>query len=490
MPEPLTLAFGSFTPDLSSYANPGTANVKNCLPSLNGYREMLGATVFSDALDNRCQGAVTVSQSDGSVLSYAADSSKLYRLVGAVQTDASKSGGYTPADDIFIEWAQFGETLIATQINDDVQSLTIGGSTFANLITSTLVPKARHIAVTETFVVLGHTNETGTVFPRRVRWSGINDATDFDQSSVTQSDAQDVEGDGWVQALVGFGRDFYVFQERGITVARYEGSATIFRFDLVEKNRGAIAPGSVVAFGRFVFYLADDGFYMFDGAQSHAIGKEKVDAFFYDSADAQYIHRVSAAIDPSRALVMWAYVTTGTVPNRVLVYSWATGKWALLEIDNEILFRDLTKGFTLEGLDSISTDIDTGIPFSLDSRVWAGGLILLSGYDTSHRLINYDGTALTAEIDTAEGQFTPGQLSFVETVRPLVEGASATVTVAMGTRADLQTARSFDSAVSLNGIGEADFRSAARFHTLRTNISGGFDHALGVQVYAKPWGRQ
>ena len=104
MAEPQDIAFGDFTPDLSSYASPGTANVKNCLPSLNGYRPMPGPNVFSDALDNRCQGAVTVTGNDGAAYSYAGDSTKLYRLVGAVQTDASKSGGYGIADDV--QWVK------------------------------------------------------------------------------------------------------------------------------------------------------------------------------------------------------------------------------------------------------------------------------------------------------------------------------------------------------------------------------------------------
>lgn len=488
MPEPITINFGSWTPDLSTFGNPGTGHAKNCLPSRNGYRQMLGQNVFSDALLNRCQGATTVIKSDGTVHSYAGDATKLYHLSAATWSDVSATT-YSIADDVFWEFAQFGEKIIATNISDAVQVATIGSGNFSNMITSTLKPQARHICVTDDFVVLGNTSEGGTVFPRRVRWSGINDETDFDQSATTQSDSQDVEGEGWVQALVGFGRDFYVFQERGITVARYEGTPAIFRFDLAEKNRGTIAPGSVVALGRNVFYLADDGFYMFDGAQSHPIGKEKVDAYFYDNADPQYLSRMSAAIDPARALVIWAFVTTGSVPNMLLIYSWATEQWTFAEVTNEFIFRDLTKGYTLDQLDDVSSTL-SGLPFSLDSRVWAGGLIQLSGFNTSHRLVNYNGAALTAEIDTKEMQLFPGYLGFAETVRPLVEGSSATVTVQAGTRATLRATESFGSATSVNSIGEADLRSVGRYHTFRCNISGGFDHALGVQVYGKQWGRQ
>ena len=418
------IPFGDFLPDLSAFGSMGSANVKNCVPALDGYREMPSATVFSNALDARCQGAVTEMQSDGSIHSYAGDATKLYRLVAATWTDASKSGGYNIASDVFWEFAKFNESLIAVNVNDPVQAVTLGNPTFADLITSTCVPQARHIGVTDDFVILGNTSETGTLYPTRVRWSAFDDPTDFDASATTQADYQDLPEHGWVQKIIGFGRDAYVFQERAIRVMRYEGSPRIFRFDVTEQNRGAVAPGAVVAYGRFVFYAAADGFYMWNGLQSNPIGKEKVDAWFYDSVDSQYIHRMSAAIDPSRALVAWAWVTTGSIPNRLLIYSWATKRWTFVEVTNEFIYRDLSKGYTLDELDAVSATLE-GLPFSLDSRVWSAGNIILSGFDASHRLTYYSGAAMTAEIDTKEGQLFPGHVAKIESTRPLVEGANA-----------------------------------------------------------------
>lgn len=489
-----TIEFGDFIPDQPDFANPGSVNIKNVLPAAQGYREMPGATAFSDALDARNQGAITEIQNDGTVWSYAGDTDKLYRLVDAAWTDSSKSGGYSIATDVFWEFAKFGEQVIATNINDPVQAITLGGTQFADLITSTLKPQARHIGVTDDFVILGNTSEGGTVYPYRVRWSGIDDATDFDQSAVTQSDFQDLPEFGWVQRVIGFGRDAYVFQERAIRVMRYEGTPTIFRFDVAEQNRGAISPQSVVAFGQFVFYLSDDGFYMFDGASSHPIGKEKVDTFFYDDVDSQYLYAISAAIDPKRALVAWAYRSTSAtvgapVCDKILFYSWATKKWSIVETNNQFIYRDLSKGYTLDGLDAVSATLE-GLPFSLDSRVWAGGLILLAGFNSDNELVNYTGSALAAQLDTTEFQAHPGQSSLVDAVRPLVEGASSTITVTPITRDKLNDAATVGSAVSLNSIGEADLRSAARFHRFRLDITGGFDHAQGVQVEAVPWGRQ
>ena len=433
-----TIEFGEYLPDQPDFQNAGSVMVRDVLPAARGYRPMPSGVVFSDALDDRCQGAITEQQNDGSIHSYAADSSKLYRLVDASWTDASK-GGYTgPASDIFVEFVKFNEKILATHINEALQYIDLGGTTFADLATSTLKPQARHIGVTDDFVIIGNTSEGGTNYPYRVRWSAINDEADWDTSAVTQAGAQDLPEFGWVQRIIGFGRDAYVLQERAIRVMRYEGTPTKFRFDVVEQNRGAISPQSVVAFGRYIFYLADDGFYMFDGAQSHAIGKEKVDQTFYDDVDPQYMYAISATIDPKRALVAWAYrsnsATVGApVCDKILFYSWATQKWTIVHRNNEFIYRDLSKGYTLDGLDAVSSTLE-GLPFSLDSRVWAGGLILLAGFDNLHRLASYTGTALTGRLETKEVQHYPGQMSFVDAVRPLVEGADATISFQLGTR--------------------------------------------------------
>lgn len=489
------IPFGDFTPDLPEFENGGgSVNIKNVLPSAQGYRPMPGPTVFGDALTARCQGAITATQNNGTVRTYAGDVTNLYRLVDGVWTDASGTTYSCPSDAAW-EFVKFKEQIIAANISDAVQEVALGSSTFADLFTSTLKPKAAHIGTTDDFLICGNVDEGGTIYPGRVRWSALDDITDMDQDAATQSDFQDYPEFGAVQAIRGFGRDAVVFQETAVRTLRYEGTPTVFRADVLEQGRGAVSPQSVISFGRFTFYLSVDGFYMFDGGQSHPIGAEKVDNWFYDNADAQYIRSATfGAIDPSRALVMWAFRSNSATPSaplcdRILAYSWVTKKWTLIETTTECLFNDLSKGVTLEGLDDLFSTLEDVTP-SMDDRFWAGGLALLSGFDSSHQLINYNGDALTAELDTKEIQHHPGRMSFVDAVRPLVEGTDATITVTPITRDKLNEAATVGTAESLNGIGEADPRSVARFHRYRIGIADGFDHAQGVQVESQPWGRQ
>ena len=72
--------------------------------------------------------------------------------------------------------------------------------------------------------------------------------------------------------------------------------------------------------------------------------------------------------------------------------------------------------------------------------------------------------------------------TILKTVRPLVDGASATVTVQSGTRNQQNANYSFSLAKSENALGEYNFRSNARYHRLRVNTSGNFNDAFGVDI--------
>lgn len=237
------IPFAEWTPDLPDLENPGATVATNVIPDFKSYRPVPDINAYGTALDTICRGAVSVGNNAGTTYTYAGDTAKLYE-VRAATTDRSKSGGYSTGDDELWRFAHWGGTVIATNFTNPVQSIAHGGSAFADLITSTLKPKARHVAVIGDFVVLGNTTDAvDGAKPARVWWSGINDSADFQPSAATQSDNQGLdETGGWVQAIVS-GADYgVVFQERAIHRMSYAGSPLVFQFDKVESSRGLLAP--------------------------------------------------------------------------------------------------------------------------------------------------------------------------------------------------------------------------------------------------------
>jgi hypothetical protein len=482
----MRLPLGEYLPDLPDFGNPGVTEAKNVLPSGSSYEPFPSTTIYSNALGARCQGAAYGKDANGNTFNFAGDVSKLYRLNAQAWSDISKVGGYaTPVDGRWF-YSNYMTRMLATNFADPIQTFTMGtSSAFSDLSAS--APKARYITALRDFIVVGNTFDSfdGNV-PNRVRWSAIGDPTSWTVSASTQADYQELNSaKGWVQGVFG-GEYGVVFQERAISRMTYVGSPAIFQFDEVENGRGLIAPGGAVQVGNFIAYLGIDGFYIFDGTQSVSIGENKVNKTFFNDLDSGYMDRISSTVDLDKQVIYWAYPgssNTGGRANKILAYNYsqgATKRWSYAEVETEIIYVSLSEGYTLDSLDSLSGSIDA-LTIYLDSRFYTGDNYILSAFDSSHRLVTFTGSAMTATIETTESELFDGNRAFVSLLRPLVDG-SGTVTVNIGTRNQLSESVTWGSAISLDASGEAQCRSQARYHRARLNISGGFNHAQGIEV--------
>lgn len=484
------LEVGEWRPDNPNFGGSGTV-ATNCVPITpsGAYGPFPSPVVYSSALTAACQGGYFDRDSAANVYNYAGDATKLYRLVGTTQTDSSRTvgGAYSTANDDWWEMTTWGQTVIATNYADAPQVITMGGSRFAALAGSP--PKARHIAVLRDFVVLGNVND-GTPRPNRVQWSAINNSTDWTVASATQCDYQDLQGPGgWVQKIVG-GDYGLVFQERAVWRMTYVGSPEIFRFDLIERARGAFAPQSVIGWGQMVFFLAEDGFYLIvGGAAAIPIGEGKVDRTFLNDLQTSYAYKISAAIDPVRKNVMWAYPGSGAtsgIPNKILCFNWVAQRWTRIEgVTVEAFVRYAAQGLTLEQLDTINSSIDALSP-SLDSRTWTGGAMTLSAFDSSHKLNTFSGSAMAASVSTGEVELNPGRKTNIIEVRPIVDGEAASVQLEY--RQAIADATSTTGSVVADVTGSCPFRNEARYHTVNLATSGDFSFIQGAEVYHQPGG--
>lgn len=487
MDEAIDYAFAEWLPDLPVLKNPGATTATNVIPGPLGYKPFRGLLSASDALDAYPRGAFAGSDKDKNVEIYAGDGTKLYKLSAGTWSNVSKGGNYTLATNETWEFVQFGQRILASSISAPLQGITFGGLNFADELTSTEKPQARHIGVVRDFVVLGNTfDATDGNVPEQVWWLARNSTVDADPAQATLADKQILPNGGAVQKVVG-GEYGVIFKERSIYRMSFEGVPLIFRFDEVERQRGALMPGGVVALGRLIFYWGTDGFFAFDGQKSVPIGENKVDLTIADDLDRDFLHRVTSGICTRTGCIWWLYPGVGNIdgrPNRIAVFNWKTRKWSLVEVQAEQLFGALSQGFTLEQLDSISSSLDA-LPASLDGPEWIGGEYAIAAFDESHMLAFFGGDFLTAVLETAEGQPFAPYRSFVNEVRPLVDGVGSSCTVQMGSR-DLQSeAVTWGPVVAANDIGTHDLESDARFHRVRVNIANGFDDAQGAQIFAQ-----
>ena len=490
----MTIPFGQLLPDQPDYKNPGVISAVNVIPRTNSFSPMRRPSVISNALSARVHGAISVRNNDGDIYVYAGDTSKLYEMVDNSFTDESKAGGYAlPVGDVweFTPWHP-NNAIIATNYNNPIQYMAIGGGAagaFADLITSTNKPKAKHMAGVGRFLVLGNTNDsTDGNRSARVWWSAINDAQDFDPATSTQCDFEDLSTGGSVQRIYG-GADYgLIFQTDMVRPMRYAGAGVVFEIQPLAFTPGTPLPTSVVSYKGFVFYIAEDGFMALHGTQVQHIGTGRIDKYFWEQFDIANKRSVSSAVDPINKLVCWAFPgsdSTGGVPNRIVMCKYDEMKWSEVEIDVEWILAGAAQGYTLDSLDDVGTDIDDSAVFDagFDSEKWKGGAARFSAFNQSHQLCTFTGPTLAATIVTGDVQPAPGRNWSINAVRPLVDGGDVSISVASKTK--LRDAVSYGSISSMDVQGECHPPIVdAKYHRCRTSLSAStsWDHIQGLSI--------
>lgn len=475
-------------PDMSQWAR----EALNVYAAEESYRPVPAFTGVSNALTARCQGAAWFRGPAGGVKMFAGDATKLYLLSSTTWSDVSRlaGGAYAPGADGQWRFTQYGYNAFAVNGVDNPQKFDLSAG--ANwVVMAGSPPVAKYIATVKDFVMMGNIS----TLPQRVQWSPINSPEGtWGSVAATQADFQDLADGGNINGIVG-GEVGIVLQEAAIRRLTYEGSPLVFRIDKIGNEIGCSVPGSVASLLDLCFFVHKSGFYMLQGGQTFTpIGRGKVDRLFWAEFDETNLFRCSAAIDPIRSLYIFNYPATGNagLPNKQLVFNWATNKWSRWTVSNEFLFSGVSQtSYTVETVDAaFSANLDT-LPYSLDSSVYSGtASLLLYGFDTSHKSGSFSGTNLAATIQTAEVNPGGGKRTAIRSCRPLVDGGTPSISV--GSRETQQGTVVFGNAVGLTGAGMAPLYQSGRYHRFQLTQPAGatWSNAMGIDdVDVRPMGQ-
>lgn len=456
----------------------------NVVPQAVGYGPIRTAVDYSQSASESLNNVVAGrNPASGNTEVFAGGETKLFKLDSSDLSldDVSKMGGYTTPPEQKWRFTQFGDVLIAANADEKLQGWTLGSSTaWADL--SADAPTARYLTVVRDFVVAGYTSGTDS---QKVQWSGINDETQWTQSSTNQSDYQIIPDGGSVQGITG-GEFGLVLMEKSIYRMSYVGTPAIFQFDNISRNLGCFEANSIVQYQGVTYFLSDDGFYACNGSEVIGIGNEKVDRYFFSDLDEAYSYRMSATVDPIKNLIVWAYPSSGGsgAVNRLLIYNFEVKKWSRATTSVTFVSQSATPAFTLEALDAFGT-LDT-LTSSLDSRIWTGGKSQFVG-GSGAKIVTFSGSNMEGTIQTGDLEI-PGQFSTINMSRPLVDGGSGSVAVA--TRRLLSDAVSFGSYTAADSEGRAAFRSTGRYHRLSVQPTGSWTTAIGLDFDIVPQGQR
>ena len=486
------IQFGEWLPDQSDLTNGGATVAKNVISTVKGYRPFQDLAPLSAAADSRIRGLVGTKATNGTINLFAGNGTKLLKYNNSTTAldNVSKSGNYAVSDVEQWRFVQFGNDLIAAGSTSTIlQKYTLGSSSlFADVSGA---PSAKFLTVIKDFVVTANVKYSSTDYPRQVRWSQINDASTWTIGS-NQADVQELADSGFITGLIG-GQSGVVLCEKGIFRMDYVGTPLIFTFQKVSSHGCAYAHSSADLGPNKVFYLSQDGFFMFNGVESLPIGADKVDLFFAEDVSPNYTDRISCVIDPINQVVCWSYSSVASIdgnPDKIIMYNYAANRWSLAEISHEFIGQISSPPQTLEGVAAISASLDT-LGISLDSPVFAGGQFAFAASKAS-KVQTFSGSNLAATLETTEFEPATMRRSLVKGVTPIVTKGSSepTLTVQVGSRSQQTVEPTFTTASSLNSDNSCPVRSNGRYHRVRVNASGNWRYALGVDIDAVGMGKR
>jgi len=387
---------------------------------------------------------------------------------------------YTTPTNPRWRFTQFGNVLVAANGGNRLQGYNVNtSSTFQDLASD--APQARYVTVVRDFVVSGYINSS-TVYPNRVQWSALGDESSWANSATTQADFQDIPDGGSVVGLTG-GEYGLVFMDRSIHRMSYIGSPLVFQFDNISRNQGCYEANSIIQYGGTSFFLSDDGFYACDGQQIIPIGNEKVNRYFFSDVDEGALNLMSAAVDPARKLVIWAYASQASATvDKLLIYNYQTNKWTSGTTNASRIASSSTPSVALEGLD-VFGNLDT-IPTSFDSRIWLGGKMQFAGVRNT-KIITFSGANNTAYIETGDIEM-PGTTAAITLAKPIVDGGSGSV--ALFSRRLLSEQVVFGSQTAADTENRVSIRGVGRYHRLQLTPTGQWTNTVGIDVEMNPLG--
>jgi hypothetical protein len=472
------LKAGPWLPDLPVFNNPGQHNVQNAVPaSPQSFGPVRSLVPQTGPLDSVCRGSIAAQDVMGNTWVFAGTATKLWgrKNFGAWQ-DLSGTAYSLGAGESW-RFDQFKNWIIATDYADPVAYYDMAGSNPAFIALAPMpgdgsgAPLARHVAVIDQFVVLGNTSEPiGGVAPYRSWWSGIDNATSWPiPGSATaqeqQADYNDIVGaEGGITGLVSAlnNSDGAMFYARGLFRIVFAGPPNTFDFQPVSGARGTICPNAIVHVGGMAYYIGEDGFYAFDGAQSIPIGANQVDMWFFANINPALLSSVVGAWDPVRRLITWAFPGAGSPTlSGLIFFSPILERWGTAVLPVEWLVRVLSG---------------------------TGQQQALAAFDPGHSLSLFSGATLAATLGTAEGELFPGRSAYVRGIRPLVDGGTPSAYIS--TRMRPMDTLAVAAPAAMDATGVCPQRAEGRFaraHVM-TAIGDEWTHFSGVEVDAVPAG--
>jgi hypothetical protein len=463
-----------FQPD----ADPNTPGIMtDCfavVPFESGFRGAASPVAAAvNPLIAPCIGAVVVTSLDGTRRVLAGTTSDLYELTTSTWTSRTRATIYSGGSDTRWSFCQFGNTTIASNLADAMQSSS--GVAFADIPTA---PKAQIvISATNSFVVAFNTSDP-IYGATSDRWwcCAQGDQTNWTPAVTTlATTGRLVAIEGPITAARTLGNYIVAYKDRAIFLGAFVGSPVVWQWELVPGGEaGAIGQESVCDIGGIHFIVGNDNFWLFDGSRPIPIGNGIVRNWFLNNCSPSYRYKTKAVYSKQTNTVR-IYFPSNTSTGQCdlcLVYHVLTKQWGIDHQTIEATLSYIKPGVTIDGLVAFGATIKTLPATPMDSQFWLSGGQLPAYFDANHQLSTLTGSC-------GASSFTTGDVGDDYTVTRIKVGRirftqSPTTATANGAFKQNEGDTLITGATNAINDGKFDLRQSGRFHRVVFSMTG--DH--------------
>lgn len=479
------IPFLGYAPDLDPTLPGVMTNCSAIVPSAKGFKGApTPVSVGLPALAATCYGAALCRKTDDTTRFFAGTVSDLYEASSATWTPRS-GATYNLGASHRWRFAQFGDVSLAAAKTEIIQQLD-SATAFSNC-TST-APKGAIVETANNFVFLFDVSDQGTIYDsaeRRDGWwcAAKGGHTNWTPSVTTEAATGNLRSTpGRITAGRRFGNQLVAYKLRSMYLGTYIGQPTIWDWQLIPGEAGALSQEVVVNVGtpddpKHIF-MGFDNFYLFAGGRAVPIGNVLPQGFMspvkdtvFGELNAQYAYACTALHDVKNSLVYFFYpVNSASTPDKCVVYNYRTNRWGRDDRTIEQAVEYISAGLTYDALgDSYATYADfPNQPY--DDAFIVQGAAVPAILDTTHTVKTLSGASSTSSITTGD-YGDPQKFTDLNRVIPQFLTAPTSANMVNFYRDILSSTLTQDQTTAMSS-GRFDILRSARWHRARFDMVG------------------
>jgi hypothetical protein len=171
-------------------------------------------------------------------------------------------------------------------------------------------------------------NDIGSTDPNDmlVRWSDQNNPFDWKPTATNTSGGQVLRLGSRILSGVSTKDEVIIFTDSAVYSMRFIGPPDVFSFNLVTQGVSIMGPMAAVNASNAVFFMGNDGFYVYSGAVEPL--SSSVSNYVFDNFNFEQSEKVFASVNSGFSEVTWFYCSRDSIePDRFVTFNYEGRVW-------------------------------------------------------------------------------------------------------------------------------------------------------------------